>query len=36
VLEEKRILQTVTHPFIVSLHFAFQVQRESERAKRER
>ena len=31
VLEEKRILQTVTHPFIVSLHFAFQVRRESDR-----
>jgi hypothetical protein len=39
VLEEKRILQTVNHPFIVSLHFAFQVRRESEREreiKRER
>jgi hypothetical protein len=37
VLEEKRILQTVNHPFIVSLHFAFQVRRENERArKRER
>jgi hypothetical protein len=34
VLEEKRILQMVTHPFIVSLHFAFQVRRESERARK--